>query len=88
MNQSILFPDIQTWNEELNAVTFPAQQAGALVECVASVSYLTQLSGQTINGTQQALEVFDQNRFEIEEQAEQLIEDEEYNAQGMIELIG
>ncbi|MGF1911427.1 DUF1488 domain-containing protein [Vibrio kasasachensis] len=87
MNQSILFPDIQTWNEELNAVTFPAQQSGALIECVASVSYLSQLSDQTINGAQQALDVFDQNRFEIEEQAEQLIEDEEYNAQGMIELI-
>ena len=88
MNQSILFPDIQTWNEELNAVTFPAQQSGALIECVASVSYLSQLSERTINGAQQALDVFEQNRFEIEEQAEQLIEDEEYNAQGMIELIG
>ncbi|MBA5764118.1 DUF1488 domain-containing protein [Vibrio sp. 404] len=88
MNQSILFPDIQTWNEELNAVTFPAQQSGALIECVASVSYLSQLSEQAINGAQQALDVFEQNRFEIEEQAEQLIEDEEYNAQGMIELIG
>lgn len=87
MNQSILFPDIQTWNEELNAVTFPAQQSGALIECIATVSYLCGLSGQVISGAQQALEVFDQYRFEIEELAEQLIEDEEYNAQGSIELI-
>ncbi len=87
MNQSILFPDIQSWDEELSAVKFPAQQSGALIECVASLSYLSQF-GEQVTNAEQALAVFNANRFEIEELAEQLIEDEEYNQLGMIELNG
>lgn len=86
MNQSILFPDIQDWDDGLNGVKFPAQQAGALIECVASLEYLSSLAGESVTTAQQALVVFEQNRFEIEELAEQLIEEEEYNAAGLIEL--
>ncbi|MDG2932494.1 DUF1488 family protein, partial [Vibrio parahaemolyticus] len=33
MNQSILFPDIQSWDEVSQSVNFSAQQSGALIEC-------------------------------------------------------
>ncbi len=86
MNQSILFPDIQDWDDALNGVKFPAQQTGALIECVASLEYLSSLASEPLTTTQQALAVFEQNRFEIEELAEQLIEEEEYNAEGLVEF--
>ncbi|MDA0150661.1 DUF1488 domain-containing protein [Vibrio sp. LaRot3] len=86
MNQSILFPDIQDWNQDLQAVIFPAQQAGALIECVATLAYINKLSGQSVVEPEQALQLFIDNRFEIEEQAEELIEEEEFNQQGQVEL--
>ena len=85
MNQSILFPDIQSWDEELAGVKFPAQQSGALIECLATLDYLSHF-GEPVTTAEQALQVFNINRFEIEELAEELIEDEEYNQLGMIEL--
>lgn len=86
MNQSILFPDRQHWDEELQAVVFPAQQAGALIECLVSADKLMQLSGQTIKDAQHAIELFDALRFELEDLAEEQIEDEAFNAQGQILL--
>jgi len=87
MNQSILFPDIQSWDEEQQAITFPAQQSGALIECFVRQAELEKISGQTIADKQQALDVFCQCRFELEELAEDLIEEEEFNASGQIEVV-
>ena len=87
MNQSILFPDIQSWDEDKQAVLFSAQQAGALIQCLVSITGLEKLSGQTVENEQQALEVFSQYRFDLEELAEELIEDEEFNSQGWIEVV-
>ncbi|MFB9215481.1 DUF1488 family protein [Vibrio sinaloensis] len=87
MNQSILFPDIQSWDEDKQAVLFSAQQAGALIQCMVSISELERLSGQTITGEKQALEVFSQYRFDLEELAEELIEDEEFDSLGWIEVV-
>lgn len=87
MNQSILFPDMQTWDEDKQAVLFPAQQSGALIQCLVSISELKQLSGQDIENEQQALEVFSQYRLDLEELAEELIEEEEFNSEGNIEVV-
>ena len=87
MNQSILFPDIQSWDEDKQAVLFSAQHAGALIQCLVSKTELEKLSGQTVENEQQALEVFFQYRFDLEELAEELIEDEEFNSQGWIEVV-
>lgn len=86
MNQSILFPDIQTWDDDKQAVVFPAQQSGALIECLVSVDQLKQMSGQTIDNDRRAIEVFNELRFEIEELAEELIEEEEYDSSGFIHI--
>lgn len=87
MNQSILFPDVQNWDEERQAVVFPAQQSGALIECVVAASELAKLSGQPVCGAQQAVDAFTRLRFDLEELAEALIEDEEFNPFGQIEII-
>lgn len=87
MNQSILFPDIQTWDEEQQIVTFPAQQAGALIECFIRKAELEKISGSVIEGEQQALDAFSRSRFELEELAEELIEEEEFNTLGQIEVV-
>lgn len=88
MNQSILFPDLQNWDESLQAVVFSAQQAGALIECVISKAELEKLSGQLINDGQQALAVFTDYRFDAEELAEELIENEDFTRDGKINITG
>ncbi len=87
MNQSILFPDIQEWNPELEAIVFPAQQSGALIECLVSLQELQKISGASINGREEALAVFVDVRFDLEELAEELIEDEDFNQLGQIEVV-
>lgn len=87
MNQSILFPDLQEWDSVLKVVRFPAQQAGALIECVVSLSELSKLAGKKIEESEQALKVFTEFRFDLEELAEELIEDEAFNEQGQIIII-
>ncbi|CAH8211132.1 MULTISPECIES: DUF1488 domain-containing protein [Vibrio] len=86
MNQAILFPDMQYWHQASQSVVFPAQHVGALIECVVSISVLSKISGEAIENSQQALQVFAQWRFDLEELAETLIEDEEFNVQGQVEI--
>ncbi|CAM4451979.1 DUF1488 domain-containing protein [Vibrio agarivorans] len=86
MNQSILFPDIQTWDEKKQQVTFPVQQAGALIECAITKVRLEQLSQQTCDSELSTLEAFAQVRFDIEELIEEEIEEENFNSDGHIVL--
>lgn len=86
MNQSILFPDIQEWDESKQVVTFPAQCAGSLIECVITKDHLESLAKFPIGNAQTAIEVFCKFRFDIEEQAEEMIEEERYNDLDQIEI--
>ncbi|MCZ8502107.1 DUF1488 domain-containing protein [Vibrio lentus] len=86
MNQSILFPDIQDWDEDNQSITFPAQQSGALIECVMSIEELSRLAGKDIEEGDQALVIFSELRFDIEELAEELIEEEEYDSSNRIQI--
>lgn len=86
MNQSILFPDIQTWHADSQQVSFPAQQAGALIDCIISTEVLVRMSDRPINSEEQAIAIFSQLRFDLEDLAEELIEDENFNAFGQIEI--
>lgn len=86
MNQDILFADIQTWDSERQAVNFPAQQGGALIHCWVSLAWLEKECGQTLADEAAVLTAFSQCRFDLEEIAETLIEDEEFNADGDIDI--
>ncbi len=92
MNQSILFPDLQDWDQQTQAVIFPVQVQGANIECRISLNKLIQLSSTTFEQDSGELEAnvlaaFDECRFDIEEQVEMLIEQESYDEQGRIVLI-
>ncbi|MGF1752265.1 DUF1488 domain-containing protein [Vibrio makurazakiensis] len=87
MNQSIFFPDIQTWDEAEQRVIFPAQESGALIECYISLGSLERLASKTITSSEQAIATFNELRFEIEELAEELIEEEEYDSSGNIQIV-
>lgn len=86
MNQSILFPELQTWQEDKQQIVFIAQQSGLSIDCIITVASLSQLKGENIVGEEQALHIFSEYRFDIEELAEQLIEDEDFNHDGQIEI--
>ena len=84
MNQSILFPDMQSWDEVSQSVNFAAQQSGALIECYVTKQKLEKLSGSQIETEQAAIDAFIDFRFDLEEIAEELIEDEAFNEEGHI----
>lgn len=86
MNQSILFNDEPRWSEDKKAVIFVGQQSGHLIECIVSASYLEKLSQLPINDKDAAFKVFLEYRFDLEELAEELIDGEEFNQLGQIEI--
>lgn len=86
MNQSIIFSDDLLVENEKQQVIFSAQQMGSLIKCSVSFLWLTEESGETVSTSQQAEEAFLQLRFDIEDKAEALIEDEELNASGGIDI--
>ncbi|EPN4956116.1 MULTISPECIES: DUF1488 domain-containing protein [Vibrio] len=87
MNQSILFPDMQSWDEVSQSVNFAAQQSGALIECFVTKQKLEKLSGSELDAEQAVLSAFIDYRFDLEEIAEELIQDEAFNEEGHI-IIG
>jgi len=86
MNQDILFADIQLWDSQKQAINFPAQQAGALITCWVSLSWLQKTIEQPLNEESDILATFAANRFDLEELAEVMIEEEEFNSDGDIEI--
>ncbi|MCG9790571.1 DUF1488 domain-containing protein [Vibrio barjaei] len=84
MNQSILFSDQATWDEATGMVEFHAHQSGMLIVCLVSLEKLAQLAYQKEVSKQEAISMFDSVRFDIEEIAEALIEDESFDEQGKI----
>ncbi|MGF1785940.1 DUF1488 domain-containing protein [Photobacterium swingsii] len=84
MNQDILFADIQSWDKKRQAINFPAQQAGALIECWVSISWLQQRTSDSLVNEADIVAAFIHLRFDLEELAEELIEDEDYEQDGSI----
>ncbi|GMQ48071.1 DUF1488 family protein [Vibrio sp. 10N] len=84
MNQSILFSDQLAWNQDLEMVEFHAQQAGMLIVCLVGLEKLAKLNASSEITKDKAFEWFEAVRFDLEEIAESLIEDEAFDAQGRI----
>ncbi|MCL1051004.1 DUF1488 domain-containing protein [Shewanella abyssi] len=92
MNQSILFPDLQDWDPQSQSVIFPVQVQGSNIECRIGIAKLAQLSLTPINTEQRdiaswALALFDEYRFDIEDEVEQLVEQESFDELGRVLLI-
>ncbi|KLV04995.1 DUF1488 domain-containing protein [Photobacterium ganghwense] len=86
MNQNILFPDLQQWDEQQQAVMFPAQQGGSLIACWVSLQWLVQHCQQPLSTEAEIMAAFGQYRFDLEEIAEDLIEEEAFNQDGEIHI--
>lgn len=67
-------------------MVFVGQQSGNLIECLVSANYLENLSQLQIDDEVMALKVFSEYRFDLEDLAEELIEAEEFNQLGQIEI--
>ncbi|WP_277053850.1 DUF1488 domain-containing protein [Pseudoalteromonas marina] len=80
MNQAVQFIDRLEFREPDHQLVFFAQVSGMLVECVIAISKLK------LTDESHATDYFEKYRFEYEERAEQLIEEECYNSAGQIEV--
>ncbi|WP_272524209.1 DUF1488 domain-containing protein [Providencia sp. PROV230] len=70
MNQQIQFPDREEWDELSKQVRFPVLISGMLAKCAIPQSLLFQRYGQE----ETPLRLFQQYRWDIEEEFEALIE--------------
>ena len=84
MNQNILFPDLQKVDTEKRAVRFDAQQAGSLIACFISIADLEKRERVVLETEEAILAAFNGNRFDLEELAEEAIEEEDFNTCGEI----
>lgn len=86
MNQSVLFPDLQSWDADKQQMVFPVQVEGRTLFCVIGLEKLAALAGVDSVDADSVLEVFAQCRFDIEDLAEQKLANEEFNSEGHVFL--
>lgn len=88
MNQAILFSDDEQYLATSKQLRFHAQYQGKLLPCFISTQQLCQLAQQSYNNLtqQQALALFDEYRFDIEELAEKQIYNEQIDPDGQVFL--
>lgn len=80
MNQAIQFPDSEVWDESKQAICFTALVTGFQVNCaVSGVWIASQFGGNT---PEQWLTQFRLHRWDLEDEFESLICNEEEDSQG------
>ncbi|QKJ85403.1 DUF1488 domain-containing protein [Paramixta manurensis] len=82
MNQAIQFPDQESWDEQRQAVCFPALVNGVILTCAISREGLCRHYGSDAA----PLSLFNAHRWDIEEQAERLIAQQQEDDQGWVWL--
>lgn len=82
MNQAIQFSDREYWNSELQAVCFPALVNGFNLTCAIHGEVLQKRYGNN----SPELELFRAHRWDLEDEAESLIEQQQEDDQGWIWL--
>lgn len=81
MNQAIQFPDREEWDQARLAICFPVQVNGMGLMCAISADELHYRFGEG-----EAMALFSANRWDLEEEAEQLILNDEVDPQGWVWL--
>ena len=79
MNQAIQFPDREIWDEEKLAVCFPALVNGMQMMCAIEGVTLARRFGDGL-----PLDRFREHRWDLEDEAQDLILDQQEDAQGWI----
>lgn len=84
MNQAIQFPDREEWDPSMQAVCFPALVNGMQMICAIKGDDLKQrFEAET---PEQFLATFRDYRWDLEEEAEQLIRQQKEDDQGIVWL--
>lgn len=81
MNQAIQFPDCESWDAAQQAVIFPVLVNGMGLTCAITLERL-----RSRYGTGEAMALFTAHRWDLEDEAEQLIREEEVSDQGWVWL--
>ncbi|MGL5967213.1 MAG: DUF1488 domain-containing protein [Kluyvera sp.] len=84
MNQAIQFPDREEWREDLHAVCFPVLVSGMQLTCAIRAEVIARRFGG--EEPQQWLLRFSENRWDLEEEASDLILDGQEDNQGWVWL--
>lgn len=84
MNQAIQFPDREEWRADLESICFPVLVNGMQLTCALSAETMTRRFGG--DNPQQWLASFSENRWDLEEEASDLIRDQQEDAQGWVWL--
>lgn len=85
MNQAIQFPDTEQWSEEYQSICFPALSGGFQVTCaVSSVTLTKRYGGETPS---EWLAFFRQHRWDLEDEAEELIAAHQDDDQGWFWIV-
>jgi hypothetical protein len=79
MNQAIHFPDREVWDESKQAVCFPVLVNGMQMTCAITGELLLRRFGGVI-----PLEVFRDHRWDLEEEASDMIRNEKEDDQGWV----
>lgn len=84
MNQAIHFPDREEWSAADNSLHFPALVNGMLLTCIIGGETLaSRFGGDT---PAQWLVAFRLHRWDVEDEAEQLIQQQQEDDQGRVWL--
>ena len=84
MNQSIQFPEREEWREDVEAICFPALVNGMQLTCALRAEVIARrFGGET---PQQWLSLFCENRWDLEEEASDLIREQQEDNQGWVWL--
>ena len=82
MNHSIQFPDREVWDEAHQCIAFPVLVNGMQLTCALTSSVLkTRFGGEEHT---QWLAAFREHRWDLEDEAQVLILDQQEDAQGWI----
>ncbi|KFC77509.1 DUF1488 domain-containing protein [Buttiauxella agrestis] len=84
MNQAIQFPDREWWDDQLQAICFPAVVNGFQVMCGISGKIIASRYGG--DNKESWLEHFRLHRLDLEEEAEAMIAEGEDDDQGWVWL--
>ncbi|RWR01847.1 hypothetical protein ED28_11525 [[Pantoea] beijingensis] len=82
MNQAIQFPDREAWEGEYHAVCFPVLVNGFQLTCAIAGDTLRARYGSD----EPEIDIFRAHRWDLEEEAEVLIKQQQEDAQGWVWL--
>jgi hypothetical protein len=82
VNQAIQFPDREVWDDERQCIAFPALVNGMQLICAIKLTTLQQRFGD--EDPELCLAAFREHRWDLEEEAHELICDQQEDAQGWV----